>query len=568
MNPINIKYKLLDGYELSPKNWELIGIQADLTVDWAQMELTDDTLVFEGKDRTKLFNILENVGYEASIPMNVVIPSDSPTVSDIEIEYVLTFQEESDLDITFGASIRYGIGRFIDRANSSTWDVINDKVPFTDAVKFPYRVVDPNPIPQLIMLYSQGAMSTIALYDSITGLASAIAAALGGISGIAESVAQIALEATRAVLVGITLAITGKQIFRTYYPKQKYLWEVKILELMEKGCQSLGYTLQSTLLQSYANAGLIPVPLREENQTILNDLFDNVNIFNNKFPSSLDSVPTFGLFFQAIKEMLSAKVLIIGNVLQFESDAFFQNNPQPQIKTMFNDQEALINRRGYNLSESWYHKYIGYQKDTSDVYTLDQIKGLRAEYQTVYTGTASDDLVTFQENEPPRIDIPFSMAKRKSQLSYLDEQAILFGAAIDGIVNFFGGNSDLVGSVTGSIGQMIISDPYFVKTKFVWAIGGKQPSNYLDYISAKAIYQNNHTYLQVKENFQEIQEMKVPFSVSNFRSIISSYYIKDENNVSLKVARYSYVPYVSEIELTFSIYRPEKSKTTTIELHG
>lgn len=567
MNPINIEY-WIDGTQVSPRNWELIGLTADLTQDYADLMLTDDTLIFEGNDKALLQGILDNVGLQAAIPMIVKLPSDDATVPDLEIEYVLSvkdgFTETTDT-LEFSAKRRYGINRFIEKANSLTWDEINDFSTIS-ATQFPYRIINPDPLPQLGMLTMQLGASSIALYDSVALLGFAISSALGGTTGILESTSQIAIAAVKTALVLVVLVTTAKDLFRMYFPEQKYLWEVKVLQLMQKGCAKLGFNLSSTLLQNYANAGIIPVPLLDTNDSMLNDLFGGTDYFNGKFPSSLDTTPTFGSFFTAIKEMLAAKILIIGNTLYFESDAFYQNAPQGQVKTTFTNQDQLIDQKTYNTSESWFNKFIGYTVDFSDRFTADKIKGTRAEYRTVYTGTAAADLVDIDGAK--RIDIPFSLAKRKDKLSYLDYQAIIFGTVVDGIINFFGGSSNLVVSVIGSIGQMIISDQHFGNTKFVWSIGGKQPVNYLDKISADAIYLNNHTHLQVKENFKEIQEMTVPFSVNNFRNLINSRYVLDENNVSLQLLSYSFLPVNSQILLNFGIFRPEKSKTETIKIHG
>lgn len=566
---INIQYWTQDKtYRFSPVNWDLIGLRADLTQDYADLMLTEDTLIFEGDDKFLLQGILDNVGLQAAIPMIVKLPSDDPNVADLEIEYVLSvkdgFTETTDA-LEFSAKRRYGVNRFITKANGITWDEINDFSTIT-ATQFPYRIVDPNPLPQLGMLYMQLGSSSIALYDSVSDLANAIAAAFGGATGIVESTTQIAIAAIKSALVLVVLITTSEDLWRMYFPEQKYLWEVKVLELMQKGCAKLGFNLSSTLLQNYANAGIIPVPLLDSNDSVLSDLFNGTDFFNGKFPSSLDVTPTFGSFFTTIKDMLAAKILIIGNTLYFESDAFYQNIPQPQIKTTFTEQDKLIDRKTYNTSEAWSNKFIGYAVDFSDRYTADQIQGLRAEYRTKYTGTAQSELVDIDGAQ--RIDIPFSLAKRKNKLSYLDEEAIIFGTIVDGIINSFGGNSNLVSSVQSSVGQMVISGQHFGTTKFVWAIGGKQPVNYLDKISANALYLANHTHLQVKENFQEIQEMRVPFSVQNFRDMVNSRYVTDENNTPLQLINYSFVPHEGQILLNFGIFRPEKSKTETIKIHG
>ena len=568
--PINIEYYVNGVDRVSPDGWEFIGLKADLTKDFAELELTSSVLSFSGADKTLLTNILNNVGYEAAIPVLIVIPSNNAMISDIQEEFVLTTKEGFKITgkpIEFGVQRRFGINRFLKRAEKS-WDWVNSKSPINAPTKFPYRIIDPDPLPQIGMLSIQLGSSFIALYDSVIGLANAAAAALGGISGVVESVTQIALALAKSILVGLVLITTSKQLFRMYFPEQKHLWENKVRDLMFHGCKALGYELSSTLLDNNANIGILPVPILDTNNSMLDDLFGNVAYFNGKYPSSLDSTPTFGSFFKAWQEVFKAKILIIGNVLHFESESFYQQNPSSSIKEMFTDQEELINETTFNISDSWFNKVVGWKTDSSDRWTLDKIQGLYAEYRTDYIGSATSDLVDIEGSTNDTWQ--FSLAKRKNSLSYLDEQAMMFGSVVDGVTAVLAPNNStsIVNNVISSVGQMVISDQHFNTTKAVYAINGKQPPNFISYIGAKAIYQAHHTHLQVKENFQAFKEMTVPFSVYNFRDLIEAYYTENENLTLLRILGYSWMPTSSELKINFSTFEPQLSKTQTLLIHG
>jgi len=552
----------IENKEVFPEGKEAIGVTIDLTTDFSELELTVDSLTFAREGKSLILSIQNNIGLQAAIPILIKIET-------IEEEFVLspkkTYQEEDDY-ITIGIEKRYGLGRLMKRANGTNWDQVNLKKAITGASNIPYRVVDPNPGSLLITLFIQEVSLTLALYDKIRAIANAISSILGGASGFAESAAQLITEAIHTALMIAAWIITTKKTFRVYFPKKRYLYENKLYNLVRLGVEHLGYTLSSNLLSSYSNMGVIAVPLQETNQSVLGDVFNGTDYFNGKYPSSLDTIPTVGKAIQAVKTMFDARMMIIGNVLHIESDEFFKNQPTQTIQTTLNDQEKLVNRKGFNFDEGWSHKLISYDVDSSDRYTLDKIKGVRADYGTKYIGSSDLDLVDIEGSE--NIEIPFVLGKRKDNLSYFEQQAYIVASVIDIVINGFGGNSNLSGEITGSIGELIISDDHFVKTKLIWSVGGKQTANYIDKIGAKAIYQKNHTQNQVKENFRAIEECEVPFSIEQFKKLLNSYYVNDEFNTQLKVSKYSWLPSDTTMTIEYSIDASEKSKTETILLHG
>lgn len=562
----NIEY-YIDGTQVSPLGWEKIGLQADLKTDFADLELTESTLDFEHEDKTLIQSILLSKGYNVAVPMTVIVPSNDATIAPIQVNFMLKTVgslEESDTLLRMGVERRYGLNRFWDRANGITWDDINDKTPITGATAFAYREVNPTPASELVTLSIQAGASLIGLYDSTTGIALAISAAVGGISGAAETALALAIEAGRAVLLGVSLSNTGKQIFRIYFPKQKYFWEAKNRDLIRQACEYLGYTLSSSLLDEYANAGTIAVPILEQNKSSLENLFDDVNYRNPRYPKSQDGViSNVGGFIMAEKERLNAEIQIVDQTLFFERESFFAANPVELIKETLTEQEILENLTTYEYENMWSHKLIGYQTDSADRWTFDKTEGLTTEYRTIYTGTADEDLVDINGYE--NITFPWALARRKEKLSYMDEQAIIFGTVVDSITNAlsFGNGTNLVQQVQGSIGQMMISDKTFTKPKLVWAVGSKQTPDFIDRIGADAIYQANHTNNQVKEGFKGIKKMTVPFSVENFRNIITGRYIQNQNNTTLKVYEYSWIPGDGIINITTAQDEASKCLTET-----
>lgn len=546
-----------------PEGWQSIGITSDLTKNFAEIELTVDNLTFYGESKLVIESVQASAGIQAAIPMLIQIDT-------FQEEFVLSpkknYEQATDY-LTFGVKKRNGISRFMDRANGTGWDLVDRRNTITGATLIPYRVIDPNRAPLIISLLIQEAMLLISLYDKVRGFSYSVASIAGGATGFLESALMLIAELIHLGLMIATWLITTDKLFKQLYPPKKFCYENKLYNLIKQGVESLGFTLSSNLLQSYGNAAIVPSLIKEDNPSLLDDILGNVGYFNGKFPSAFDEeIDTVGKLIERTAEMLSARMMIVGNTLIFENDAYFQSQPTLSIETNLTDQENYTNRIGYNLGDGWQQKYLGHQIDITDRYTLDQIKGIRAEYITEYTGNADADLVEIQGNR--RIETPFALAKRKDSLSAFDEIALNVAVIIDGVFNALGGNSDRVGQIQGSIGEMIISDPHFEKPKIVWTVGGKQPANYLDKIGARAIYEANHTHRQVKEDFKSIWESQLRFSVPNFIQILNQYYVNDQSNNKCELLSYEWITGDSLMTLNYGINEPEKSLTQTVIIHG
>ena len=560
---IDIEFLVLGTKQVFPEGWRAIGLNVDYTQDFASVELTVQDLTFAGEDKILIEEIKNDIGLQASIPITIQVDA-------FQEEFVLSpkknYIKETDY-ITIGIQRRYGMDRLLKRASSLTWDEVDRRSPITGATLIPYRVIDPNRAPLIISLFIQEALLLLSLYDKVRGFANAAASILGGITGAIESAAIVVNEIVHTAVMVATWVVTTIRLFEQLYPPQKTLYENKLYNLIRLGVESMGYTLISNLLSSYGNIGIVGVPLRDNNPSLLDNLINNTTFKNEKYPTALDkTIATVGDAIDAVKTMFAAKMQVIGNTVIIENDEYFQNQPTQNIETNLTNQEEYTDSNGYNFGDSWAHKYIGYQTDISDRYTLDQIQGMRAEYRTMYTGTGTGDLFEIEGSQ--RVDIPFSLAKRKNSLSAFDQIALSVAVVIDSVINSFGGNSNLSGQITGSIGEMIISDPHFEKTKLVYTVGGKQPANFLDKISARAIYEKNHTHLQVKENFKAIFESQIRFSAFNFQQIINQYYVNDQFNNKLQLLDLTWITGDSEMTLNYGINEPQESKTETIRTHG
>jgi len=72
---------------------------------------------------------------------------------------------------------------------------------------------------------------------------------------------------------------------------------------------------------------------------------------------------------------------------------------------------------------------------------------------------------------------------------------------------------------------MQISQQYFLVSKLMYTISGKQPANYADIMKASTIYNNYHTINQIQQNdFKIINDAPIAISPADFVNLLNNNY--------------------------------------------
>ena len=121
------------------------------------------------------------------------------------------------------------------------------------------------------------------------------------------------------------------------------------------------------------------------------------------------------------------------------------------------------------------------------------------------------------------VNIPFALGVRKNQLNWLELFAKGFFEVLDGIANAFGGNSNLASTIQNRIGVTQIGEQFYSVTKVLWAVNGKQPSNYTDHIRASVIYDNYHKINEIQINGYKIfSEVAIRVTSQDFVNLLDN----------------------------------------------
>jgi hypothetical protein len=162
-------------------------------------------------------------------------------------------------------------------------------------------------------------------------------------------------------------------------------------------------------------------------------------------------------------------------------------------------------------------------------------------------------------------EFPFALGSRKAELNFIEKLFKPFAALADGLTG-----SNLVAKINARVGVLQISQQYFGVTKLLYTVGtsGRQPVNYLDLIGAEHSYQNYHAINQVKENFKKVYNAEIPFSTSNFETLLENNYVTDQDGTPLEVLNLEWTNHSKIATIEYAILSGEGFNTKTILIEG
>jgi len=523
----------LNGIQISPRNIGEIGIISDFTNRPDELELNVSTIVLT----REAFNIVKDFilqkGFFEGLPYYV------QSSSGITIDYYVDLQESPvfrDFEVEVKIKKRFGKDSFREQASGTSFELMVKKGVSFNPFDLPYIIVKDNQaelaLTLAISLYVMGKE----LIDQVKILISTVTDLIGAVTpnvglGVTFDVGDIIGLVLKVVaqIAFVALMITaiiklGQQLFDLIFPKIRYLKATKVKELIEKGCNFLNYSFKSTLLDNLSALTILPVPLKKQSKKWFEFTQNELNqSFNKGYPTASDTTPTLMSLIEAMENTLYAEMRIINNVVYLENDSYWQNISQNSINTAMNLQNERDNEYTVNTLEAWKRLYIHYVADITDLHTYDDFEGNEAEYSTEPLGVDSQELITISGlNE---VSIPFAMGKRKDKLNWLEERVKELFDVIDEVSSVFGGGTSLASKIENRKGVLMLSQQYFQTTKLLYTIGGKQPQNYLNYISAGALYNKFHYLSQIQLRGAKIyQNARVLMNDEQFQNLLINNY--------------------------------------------
>lgn len=570
MSVIETKY-FLNGDEIRPVNADEIGFKMDFTKGWTEAELTVDSIILANEAKQMVINHSQTIGFHEGIPLSV-------QVGGLTLDYYIdltdnpTFSGVGDSTIEVTIKRRKAINWFRNQADGLSFEAIN-KTNLINTIDVPYLIVKDNQVELLISLGISTFVLVKALKESVkevaaaaSDLANALPPTISNIGAFTAAMINLAARIAYTIAILIALIKLSKEVLNLIFPIKRFLKATKVLELLNKGCQKLGYTFSSSIINEYSQLTILPVPLIKEKKSIFTNLFtlDNGN-YTKGYPTANDTTPTLGSLVNFLEDWTQSQFRVIGNVVHLETDDFWQSQSTVSITNTLNLQDARENQWSYNTGETWKRYYTHYLTDASDSHTLDKIEATDAEYSTEPVTTLNADLTTIKGLVD--ISYPFAFGIPKRELTTIEKACIPYARLADNVINAFGGDTNLESKIQGRVGVVQISQQYYTQTKLIYAAGGKQSLDFENIIGANSIYQKFHKGNQVKENFKRIYSATVPFSTANFEMLLNSNFIQDMQGNSLKISTFAFINEAKSAEIVYSVESDEAFNVKTIAIN-
>ena len=503
----------LNNIPVSPRNVLEIGLTSDYTGRPNILSVDTERLILPREARQIILDHLAQQGPFEGIPYKIVLNGGAT------LEYYVDLTEGTiyrDYEIEVKIKKRRGNDSFFENADGLSFELMNANGVNFNLIDIPYLIIPENQaelgLSLSISLYVMTKEGIQAVKDLVTATRDFIEAVSPniGIPPVPPVGEIISLGLALAAQIAYTIAVLNaikklaEDMFELVFPKKRKYKGVTIKELINQGCQYLGYTLNSTLLNDYNNLTIMPVPLVKEKKSIFDYLQNDLNFsFTKGYPTAQDTTATLGELIRAVELWFNAKTKVYNGVVAIERRDYWQNISQNTTVPALNVQDTRQNEYSLNTEEAFKRTYIHYRVDYSDVHSVDFFDPTDAEFSTEPTNVINQDLVSIRGLND--VNIPFALGVRKPKLNFIEKLAKAFFQVVDGITGVFGGGTNFVADIQNRVGVTQLSQQYYSITKILWNTGGgRQPENYTDFIKAGVIYEKFHKINEINQNGYKI----------------------------------------------------------------
>jgi hypothetical protein len=522
----------LNGVEVAPRNVLEIGLVTNYNGNPEMLQVDTDTIILPREAKKIIMQHVATQGVFEGIPYTIKLQG-------VTLDYYVDLTESlvfRDYEIEVKIKKRLGFDNFFENANGLSFELLNKKGVNFNLVDIPYLIIPENQAEIALTISLASYMLTKEAIQATKDLSVASEKLIEAItpnisippvppagSIITLSLAVVAQLAYTVALYTALIKLL-RQLQELIFPKVRYYKGSTIKELIKKGCEYLGYTLDSTLLNKFDKLTIMPVPLIKEKRSIFNFIQNDLNFsFTKGYPTAQDSVSTLGELINAVEVWFNARTKVFNGVVQIERRDFWQNISTNATLPALNIQNDRQNEYTLNTDEAWKRSYIHYQVDYSDVHTLDNFDPTDAEYSTEPLNVINADLVSIRGFND--INIPFALGVRKGQLNWLEKFCVTFLRLADSIIGLFGADLNFSSLITNRLGVTQISQQFYSVTKVLYAVNGRQPSNYLDKIKASKIYQDYHKINEININGYKIyNDVPLRLNPQDFLSLLDNNY--------------------------------------------
>ena len=499
----------------------------------------------------------------------------------LNVKYMLDFSDPSTSFKTRSCNVKLlkyrDTDNFFDLAEGLSFGAINkDPNPLKHWQPSDFQDIDYVIVPETSFLYFVSL--SIATFSLAQELANAAQEISEGVTDLLKAsipvgfppapdwgaiiVAAIKLVARIAYAVFIIIALIKltTELLNIIFPKIRQFQGVKLRRLIEKGCEYLGYTLASTMLDDLSKAVICPVPLKTKNPTLWKQLFQPLSLaYTNGYPSVRDSIQTLGAAISFLETDLNAQVRIeSGNVVRIEQESYYEQQGTTQLSEAFNLQGELQDETTINSDEIYKRLVVTFQTDPSDINTYDDSSKSLYEANSIVQSSPSPDYETIKKLQ--RVDIEFARGTRKGSLTFAEKSAQKFAKAID---TFCGTNFESL--IEGRKDKMQVSNQYYGVTKLLYMNGVNLHPNQNDFIGAQKLADTYWSSKNIQNNQKDRKKsMPLEMTEDEFFNISANNYVTLDNGDVVKITRVHWNKHTNMAEVDYERKKIAINETTQV----
>lgn len=541
-NSANLRFSLDSVISDAPKEWADVSFNANSEEGDNVPTIDIEALTFVNKEADFIREWISSGRMFQGIPFK--IDAYNVNLSQSAFDGFINCSDGIEVfeDRTVKAKIQLanGLDNINDRLNGITMSYLESINVFTDSdykdVK--YVVEKSDTALEIVINITLGYVLSVQLQQQIKSTAESIATVSGiAVSGFTGGIGA-AILATAAAIINVVFTVfmviaiidLGTKTFELLLPIPRTHKVLNLRTALSKITSYLGLNFSSPIAL-LDKLNYLPSNLNSDEINLLTGVVNFPKGTQTGLPNERDFGFTAGEMFDLCQRMFNAEIKVVGNTLNFRS----KNDPFWSQSASYQMPSNILPVKRYNSDELVFSRLLKFDTDEiADEWTINNFKGTNYEIitsdPTIPVGSSN-----YLKNHET-INFPVALGNRKNELNALENSLSVLAGIIDDTVNFFGGSSNIAGSIDSRIGILKVGTNNTTKAKILYLNGSKMPSNHRDLFSAKVLY---NLYINEKSfvlnNFGGQKAIypveNLPFGLEDFIETISNSNFKDSNNV-------------------------------------
>ena len=387
----------------------------------------------------------------------------------------------------------------------------------------------------------------------------------------ANAIVQAGLQLIYLSALIIALIDLIQQFIENIIQVQKHKLGMHCRTLFARACSYLGLSFNSTIFaptSPYFNAAIIPKKVADYDQTNFINRIREYDELATPGESYGYYDGTFADFVADMENVFRAKARVIGNVLQFEREDFW--NVQSGITLPAYDDYPY----SLNTAELPSNYLFSWQLDTQDQNTLDEFIGTNAQMQATVTNVINRKNILL--NNLVEIRPNLALARRKEVLTRVERLldsaiTLLTGfanavtTALNAILNILPGNlqiPQLPGNLINQrVGWLRLSSDFIGVPKFVILDSANNIAANNNTLTSAEYLLNNYHFVAFPLNNQWLlpEEREIPFCCSDYTALMNANGLRTFDN---RFAKAISVRWQIGTEIAFVKYRVKPNTPT------